>query len=363
MSATTPFPALYDVAVIYGRNDMLPNSTSAAATDLADGLASSLSSMMPILTVAMMLFAVIITVMGVARIIREGADSGGWSYIIGGILIGGASVLAPWLIGSFNDTAPKPKTSPHPTGGTTPQPTTTTSPTRAPEPVQQPADLTWLWIMLGVIAATILTVLLIWLIIHLSTRARRSLRAAREAADALRALQESRTATWRSFHDRLDELLRKIFFAETDWDTLFFMPALSDSSDPHTYEMLRAMRTATTLRDTAGEMPSNLSDDIDLTKLPFPRAVDAFALAWDAAERNARKIGQKNIPVKERRLIKQIRTFLDMAENSAASETERNLAYKRALALIADLESITIPTRAMEQLEERKLLALTTSEA
>lgn len=321
------------------------------------GIMDSFSSFMPFLTAAATLMGVIIMIMGVFRLMRQDYDAGGgWFYIIGGAVFAGAGFLFPWLFGLLDET-PDPK--PAPTGEGTPQPTATSEPTRAPETVQEPADLTWLWITLGVIVAAILAVLLIWLVVRLSTRARRSLRAAREEAEALRVLQESRAATWQSFHDRLNELLRKILFAETDWDTVFFLPALSDSSVPQTYEMLRAMRSATTLRDTAGELPSNLADDADLTKLPFPRAVDAFALAWDAAERNAKKLGQKNVPLKERRLIRDIRTLLDVTENSGASETERNLAYKRAQALIGELESIHIPARAMEQLEERKLLALT----
>lgn len=323
--------------------------------DIAE-LSGMLSSFVPLLQGIMLIAGLVAVIIGIFRLSSD-YGQGGWSFILFGLLSAGLSFVFPWI---FRAISGETNESPKPTSEPSPQPTGTSEPTRAPDTVPEPVDLTWLWITLGIILATILTVLLVWLIIHLSTRARRGLRAAREQAEALRALQESRAATWQSYHDRHNELLRKILHAETDWDTLFFMPALSDSSVPQTLAMLRAMRTANTLRDTAGKMPTNLDDD-DLTKIPFPRAVEDFALAWEAAERHARKVGQKNVPLAERRLIKQIRTLLDMAENSAASETERNLAYKRAQALIGDLDSIHIPAKAMEQLEERKLLALTSN--
>lgn len=324
--------------------------------DLAE-LSGMLSSIMPMIQGIMLITGLVAVIIGVFRLSSDYGE-GGWSFIVFGVISAGLSFAFPWIFGVVSGEVGE---SPKPTSEPSPQPTGTNEPTRAPDTVQEPADLTWLWITFAVIVAAILAVLLVWLIIHLSTRARRGIRAAREQAEALRALQESRAATWQSYHDRHNELLRKILHAETDWDTLFFMPALSDSSVPQTLTMLRAMRTANTLRDTAGKMPPNLDDGDDLTKLPFPRAVEDFALAWEAAERHARKVGQKNVPLAERRLIKQIRTLLDMAENSAASETERNLAYKRAQALIGDLESIHIPAKAMEQLEERKLLALTSN--
>lgn len=44
---------------------------------------------------------------------------------------------------------------------------------------------------------------------------------------------------------------------------------------------------------------------------------------------------------------------------SAASHTERGLAYRRAQKLIASLESVRVPEKAMAQLEERQALMIT----
>lgn len=119
------------------------------------------------------------------------------------------------------------------------------------------------------------------------------------------------------------------------------------------------MRTANMLRDTAGDLPSGLSTDADLTAIAYPRAVESFARAWGIAERHARRVGQKKVPLAERKTIKEIRTLLDIAENSAASQTERNLAYRRAQKLIESLNSIHVPQSLMAQLEESQRLMLT----
>ncbi|WP_017831584.1 hypothetical protein [Microbacterium sp. UCD-TDU] len=91
--------------------------------------------------------------------------------------------------------------------------------------------------------------------------------------------------------------------------------------------------------------------------------METFARAWDIAERHARRVGQKNVPLAERKTIKEIRTLLDIAENSAASQTERNLAYRRAQKLIEGLSSIHVPQSLMAQLEESHRLMLTAAPA
>jgi hypothetical protein len=325
--------------------------------DVFDGLASSISSF---LTPMLVLLACVMFIMGGYRIVqnthRGYNDGAGWMYIIMGALVGGGAFLFPWLMGSFDTPA---ETSPSPRPTSTPSPTT--QPTTAPEPTTEPADLTWLLITLGIIGALILTAVLIWILIAATGRARRSIRAARKEAEVERAGRERIAAAWQTFHDRHNELLRKIVHSETDWDSLFFLPALTDPNVPQTYAMLRAMRAAGTQRDTAGELPADLPLDVDLTTLPYPEAVEAFAVAWDAAERNARRLGQKGVPHAERKLIKEIRTLLDMAENAAASQTERSLAYRRAQKLIESLETVHVPEKAIAQLEERQQLMITAS--
>lgn len=325
--------------------------------DVVDNLASSMTTF---ITPVFVLIGTVMIVMGGFRIVqglnRGYSDGSGWDFMIVGGLICGGALLFPWLLGSFDTPA---ETSPSPRPTSTPSPTT--QPTTAPEPTTEPADLTWLLVVLGIIGALILAAVLIWILIAATGRARRSIRAARKEAEVERAGRERIAAAWQSFHDRHNELLRKIVHSETDWDSLFFLPALTDPNVPQTYAMLRAMRAAGTQRDTAGELPADLPLDVDLTTLPYPKAVEAFAVAWDAAERNARRLGQKGVPHAERKLIKEIRTLLDMAENAAASSTERSLAYRRAQKLIESLETVHVPEKAIAQLKERQQIMITAS--
>lgn len=214
-----------------------------------------------------------------------------------------------------------------------------------------PPDLTAVWVTVAIIIGLAGLILIGSKVIPAIVGARRR----SVYAAGARARQ---AAVWQLFANRHNDLLRKIVHAETDWDTLFFTPAINDPSVPETLRMLEAMRAAGTLRDTAGTLPTGLPADADITSLPYPQAVDAFGLAWDVAEKNARRIGQSATPPRERKVISEIRTLLNIAENSAASATERGLAYRKTQALIGDLTTIHVPKTALAELEARVAPAL-----
>lgn len=271
---------------------------------------------------------------------------GGVSLIAGAFLPSILSVVTSsitWITGRPEPTAPA---------------TSSASPTNTPVEPATPADLTWLWIALGLIAALILLAVLAFVVLATTRRARQ----ARERAMADKLAREKVAAAWAGVHARHDQLLRKLLHSETDWDALFFTPALTDPSVPQTAAMLLAMRAASTARDISGDMPRSLlrtdGGAPGLDDLPYPQAVDAFELAWSAAERHAKRLGQKGIPAAERKTIKEIRDLLNIAENSAASSTERNLAYRRAQKLIASLEHVHVPDKTMSMLEQSHSLML-----
>lgn len=275
------------------------------------------------------------------------------TFILGAAIMAFAGFVVPWLFDSSDTTTPV--ATPTPTATTDPSPPSTSTPApveTAPPPSSEPADLTVLFIALAVIAGLICLVVLARVITTVIRRSRTARAEAKEARDRI-------TQAWQGFHDHHNELLRKILHAETDWDALFFTPALSDPNVPQTHAMLRAMRVANTLRDTSGLLPRSITPDTDVTRLPYARSVNDFALAWDTAERHARQVGQKGIPLPERKTLKEIRTLLDIAENSAASPTERTLAYRRAQSLLEGLESVHIPAKVLAQLEEQQRLMLT----
>lgn len=335
-------------------------------SNLSEGLAGASSTLLSFLPYLAAAAGIVLIFINGIRVLKTAGS--GYTEGIGGLVAGAGFVtvgvftpiLFSWISEPETDADPAP--TPTATEGT-PTATSSPSPIATPHtttpPSQEPADLTPMFITLGVIGGLVLTVILVLLLVTAIGRARRGIRSSRELAAAQRATAERQAATWQAFRDRHDELLRKILHAETDWDALFFTPALTDPNVPQTYAMLRAMRAAGTLRDTAGTLPTGLDAEADLTELPYPNAVEEFAAAWDVAERHARRVGQKGIPAAERKTIAGIRTLLDIAENSSASANERNIAYRRAQTLIAELESIHIPARAIAQLEEHHRLMLT----
>ncbi|MBN9214733.1 MAG: hypothetical protein J0J04_07955 [Microbacterium sp.] len=314
------------------------------ATALIDGVTRGAGYLM-MAAGAVMLFAGAFKMIG--RFSYGGGSEGapllfmGLASIVGGLFL-------PNIMTFMTDNVRSVSGDPSPTA----PPTPTVTPTNDPVEPAAPADLTWIWITLAAIAALVLLAILVFVILATSRRARQ----ARERAVADRVAREKVTAAWAGVHSRHDELLRKLLHSETDWDALFFTPALTDPSVPETAAMLVAMRAASTARDISGDMPRSLlrtdGGASALVDQPYPKAVDAFDLAWAAAERNAKRLGQKGIPAAERKTIKEIRDLLNIAENSAASSTERNLAYRRAQKLIATLEHVHVPEKAAAQLEQ-----------
>lgn len=328
-----------------------------------DGLVSqALWVIVPVLSAMLVVVGSVAVFIAVMRWTRAGrrADAArpaffGAAHIVIGLFL-------PTIVGGLIGDARTTSGEGAPLSGSTAAPSPTSTPRSSPSPSAPPSqstgDLTWLTTVLGIVAALILLVLLVVLVAHVAGRVRRSLRASRARAAAELATRNRLTVAWQGFHDRHNDLLRRILHAETDWDSLFSLPALTDPNVPETHAMLLAMRSAGVLRDAAGDMPGGLTPESNLADLPYPKSVLEFSVAWDAAERNARRLGLKSVPAAERKLIKEIRTLLDLAENGAASQTERSLSYRRALKLIESLQAVHVPPRAVAQLEERQQLAI-----
>ncbi|MCL2595305.1 MAG: hypothetical protein FWD83_07285 [Promicromonosporaceae bacterium] len=174
---------------------------------------------------------------------------------------------------------------------------------------------------------------------------RRALEARAIAVAAARRVE----ADWETIRAKHHELRRQYLDSETDWDTLFELPALSDASVPTTAVMLRAMKVADEIDDT---MPVGTDETTDLRSFPYAKAVAAFGEAWDAALTHAKKVGQSSIPAEERKKLKTARTLLRKAENTGATRNERQLAYSRAMKILAALTTVVVPKRALAKIEQ-----------
>lgn len=268
-----------------------------------------------------------------------------------GVIILATPFILKALVGN-----PDGKEEPSPEPSSTPSPTNTPEP--SPEPTKDPVSLpeienvSTIFIVIGIVLGALLVLFAAYLIIKRLHRDRVAAKKQRE----LTAQREARlTEKWDAITKQHDHLRQKIISAETDWDMLFRYPVLSDVSYASTAKLYEAMKAADLVD---GTRPSSLDEDTDLSTLAYPKAVSAFEIAWDGAMRNARKIGQNDVPAEERRKIEQIRDILTLAENSGSSDNERTMAYNRAYSMIKELRSIQVPDAAMLVIEEKKRLVL-----
>lgn len=233
--------------------------------------------------------------------------------------------------------------------------------TQAPEPSPEPADPIVLpeihngmtiVVVLAIVAILVIGSLITWKLVR---NHRHTTRLERERREALEKDKAAALASWQKIIDRHATVREKHLHAETDWDTLFLYPAINDASVPSTLRMLQAMRAASVVSD---KPPASLSTDTDISALPYPKLVDKLEAAWDEAWSHARKVGQRSLPLKEKKLITQIRQLLRTAENAGSSPTEVELAYKRINDLVAQLEVVRLPEKATQAIEQHQRLAI-----
>lgn len=323
-------------------------NTQLAETSPATG---SLDGMQPILNVVGMLMLFFSIIMMVKFIFdRQRGDT--YTSIFPAIMlfgISGAVIFMPTILNFVTGLATSVVSDPEETGSPSPSPTVTPTPSTKPTtpPVESaPMNFEIIWLIIAGVAALALLALAGYFV---TRSAKGSLEKRRERE----AIRQDFVDRWQRFIDSHEDLKRKVYHAETDWDTLFSMPALSDVSVPETAAMFRAMQVA---GEISSEPPVDTPEGGSVAGLDYPKAVSEFARTWNVAYRTAQRLGQSVIPEEERKIISEIRTLLKLAESQ--NEAERQLAYKRIKSLTKKLHSVTIPEVAMDVLEARVLQAI-----
>lgn len=315
-------------------------------------------SLAPILTIASVLMVAVgglVTAVGLFRWVshREYGGGGGFSAICGIVLM-----LMGWLLPIlFNSLTRMLRTlsgEPAPTSTATPSATATPTATPTPpvesDPIVLPRveNLETLWL----IPLGLLLLAAAWFAVGFGRRELANRRAEQQRQAKVRAEAE---AKWAKLVERHRALEAKVLHAETDWDMLFSYPALTDVNVPTTAAMFRAMNAASSAEVS---MPEENLERATTAWHPYAQAVDDFALAWEAAYRHAKRLGQAGIPAEERKTVAEIRTLLAMAENSGSSDLERRHAYSRAQRLMGELTSYHLPEKALAQVEAASRLML-----
>ncbi len=142
---------------------------------------------------------------------------------------------------------------------------------------------------------------------------------------------------------------------ELDVAKLIDFPAMSDGRQPLTAAFLKAKKVADGLRP-ASTTKINAEEVAE-----YRAAVTDYEVAFDLAERDARRQSDSGFTDAERRRLATAKQLLTVAVDAAATPAERQSAYKRARRELDGL--IAVSDEAIVVLEKRVALELDAPEA
>ena len=152
--------------------------------------------------------------------------------------------------------------------------------------------------------------------------------AARGAAPPAKKARDPATPAPNQLLERLiaehDEITARWLDYELDVAKLIAYPAMSDGRQPLTAAFLRAKKIADTLRPASAT--AKVSEDAVAEYLD---AVGNYAVAFEIAEKDARRIRDTGFSDAERKRLARAQQLLRVAVDQSATQSERNVAYKR----------------------------------
>lgn len=150
-----------------------------------------------------------------------------------------------------------------------------------------------------------------------------------------------------------DDVTKRWLEYELDVAKLIAFPAMSDGRQPLTAAFLRAKKAADNLRPASAKVKLSAAQLAE-----YRDAVTDYEVAFDVAERDARRIKDSSFTDAERKRLDTAKQLLTVAIDQAATPAERQLAYRRVREELDGL--ISLSDGAIEVLEEKVALELTT---
>lgn len=138
---------------------------------------------------------------------------------------------------------------------------------------------------------------------------------------------------------------------ELDVAKMIAYPTMSDGRQELTAAFLRAKRVADRMR------PASADAEITAAELTaYQNAVTDYEVAFDVAEREARRVRDAGFTPSERKRLDTAQQLLAVAVDEAATPAERQLAYRRVREELDGL--ISLSDAAIDELERRVALEL-----
>ncbi|WP_434616076.1 hypothetical protein [Arthrobacter sp. A5] len=143
---------------------------------------------------------------------------------------------------------------------------------------------------------------------------------------------------------------------ELDVGKLIDFPMMTDVREPLTVAFLRAKREADGLRPGS---PEEITAKGRLDE--YRAAVNGYEVAFEVAEREARRVRDSSFTGPERQRLATARKLITIAVDDAATPAERQTAYRRARRELDGL--IVLPDATVASLEEKVARMLGTGKA
>lgn len=143
-----------------------------------------------------------------------------------------------------------------------------------------------------------------------------------------------------------DQITARWLDYELDVSKLIAFPAMSDGRQPLVAAFLRAKKTADALRPASAD--ANVTEK---QVAEYLDAVGAYAVAFEVAEKDARRLRDSTFTEPERKRLERAQQLLKVAVDESATQAERNVAYKRVRDELDGL--ILLSDDAVEVLEKQ----------
>lgn len=149
-----------------------------------------------------------------------------------------------------------------------------------------------------------------------------------------------------------DEITARWLDYELDVAKLIAYPAMSDGRQPLVAAFLRAKKTADALRPASAD-----SSVTERQVSEYLDAVGAYAVAFEIAEKDARRLRDSTFTEPERKRLDRAQQLLKVAVDESATQAERNVAYRRVRDELEGL--ILLSDEAVQVLEKQVARELT----
>lgn len=166
-----------------------------------------------------------------------------------------------------------------------------------------------------------------------------------------KALKATHAATWTELFARRDNLITTWSKYETDVALMIDYPIMTDYTDPVVNKVIVAMQK---VRNAA--VATSDTSSVSAEGSTLHQAVDEFEIAFNAAEKYARRFGQTKLDAREQRKLSTARQALNIILDKQAPAYEVEAAYRSlrsSLKGIIDLPQSTIAE--LESLSRREL--------